>query len=300
MNNHLINHSGPGTIWSPDIRNVLVGPHRVTIDNLFSAQHYHLYLKSAYAEAYIKKSKDFISLSSMYDKMQISRIGESKREKFNDLIESFKMFGFNKEFPIPVSKSYQVLDGSHRLAASFALGEIPYIEIYNNDSHLYNRSWFESVGFLKKELAIIDRFQSVVSNSFSKNDLLHVGIVWCSALDYWDDILLMLESQFLLTAFCWDFENNDSFFNFVLESYQGDGMDLGRIREKAFLLSEYGTKVGIFVLKNMPHQMIKDLKKSIRDQFSAKIDNYFFDNVVHILDCPLTSRYIFFKYSPKK
>lgn len=289
--------SGPGTTWNLIEKKLLIGPHLVTLNNLFSLEHYHLYVKSGYARAYVEQASDLPFWLNLYDKMQVARIGVSKRIQFNKLLASFASKGFNSDYPIPVGINYQLLDGSHRIAASFAFKKSPVVELYANYSHSYNRDWFQSVGFTDRDLKIVDSIRSEIKKDAARGNNLSVGIVWGPALKYWDEIFSMFDNGYLDTAFCVELGAPVEVKAFVMMAYQGDGMPKERIINKGIQLAGLSTKIGIFALRDMSFELVCNLKQNIRRSISVKMKDYFFDNIIHVINCPKTAQLILSKYS---
>jgi hypothetical protein len=188
MFDHKQSCSGPGTLWTPVNRRLIINKHHATVDNLFSDNQYHLYLKCGYARAFLQKDNSLSMWANMYDKMQNRRIGNSKRTEFEVLLKSFLEKGFNNDFPIPIDQTFQILDGSHRVAGAYARRINPVIEVYDNSSHQYGRSWFESVGFTQEEIGLIKKERKEIEASFSCQNL-SVGVIWGCAFEFWEEIL---------------------------------------------------------------------------------------------------------------
>lgn len=302
MHDHILNKDGPGTNWNPAVKNLILGRHLTTSDNLFSAAHYHLYVKCGYAAALVRQTSDLPLWSKLYDKMQMARVGYSNRKKYDELLASISRYGFDHRFPIPVSRDRGILDGSHRIAGSFVLGVNPSVELYAEASHSYDRTWFESTGFTTSELTMIDAVREKIGASACGMENISVGVVWGCALEHWNEIFSMLDKGHLQTAYCIDLANPLEMITFVMRSYQGDGMPSRRILEKGRRLAKASTKVGIFALKGMLSDEINSLKVKIRDRISPKMQDYFFDNIVHILDCRRTAGMILSEYgnSPRR
>jgi hypothetical protein len=84
--------------------------------------------------------------------------------------------------------------------------------------------------------------------------------------------------------------------NFVLKSYEGDGMSSERIINKSIRLSKMSTKVGIFALHDMHTEELRSLKEIIRVEIAPKMPDYFFDSIIHIIDCQTISTSLLSKY----
>lgn len=296
MHGHCDCQGGPGTVWQVKDKKLIIKAHSITVNNLFSRNHYHLYLKCAYAKAFINKNKETSFWGGLYDKMQITRIGKSKRDEFDRLLCSAAKDGFYKEHPIPIDQNFQLLDGSHRVAMAYACNLAPTVEVYENSSHSYERSWFESVGFSGEELKEIDRIEVEIRKSFIFRDKLSVGVIWGCAFDHWEEIFKKISGWKLATAFWMDLGSIHKKMAFVEKSYEGDGMPLKRIIDKGADLSRMSTMVGMFAIHGMKTEERKLLKSSIRNDISPKMKNYFFDSIIHIIDCEKISMTLLNQY----
>ena len=111
------------------------------------------------ARNYLNNTPDF----TLYEKMQSLRSGKEERThqtyKFKKLINSFNKKGFDKEKPIPCNKSYQILDGSHRLALSYIFHmEYVYVKVVSGkcDPADYSISWFQHNKLSKADIGAIE------------------------------------------------------------------------------------------------------------------------------------------------
>lgn len=294
-NDHVVDKINPGSLWQPEKRELLIQSHKITPHNLLSNRHYHIFLKFAYANAFAQdNSRDIAFWRRLYDKMQIARTGISKCSNFDKLIISLEKNGYNHSFPIPVDRQGGILDGSHRVAISLVFGIYPNIEIYNSFSHAYDRKWFLQNDFSFEELYHIDKVRdSLIKKHYFNLSRCHIGIIWGVAFQYWNQIMEILQSCKLACAFWCDFFDVSKKKEFVIKSYQGDGMDQSRILAKADRLSHFSTKIGFFVLKEEDDLRIRNVKEIIREKFAKMIPNYFFDCIIHIIDCQKTAIKLF-------
>ena len=67
-----------------------------------------------------KSPADIEKWKALYEKMQLRRAGRVDTGAFMDLIRKFGEHGFDANFPIPIDRSSQILDGAHRAACSAA------------------------------------------------------------------------------------------------------------------------------------------------------------------------------------
>ena len=288
---------GPGSAWVPEVKTLLIPKHRISIDNLFSSNQYHLFVKCGYARAFVERDETLPFWGYLYDKMQVARIGESRRKRFDAMLLSCGRIDFLFRNPIPVDDNYEILDGSHRVALAYAYNYAPYVVVYDNHSHSYDRNWFEKNGFIKDELFIVDKIRDDICSRVFVDDDSCLCVVWGCAFDFWEEIFSKIGvGHGMITAFWVEFKDQYKMRSFVEESYLGDGMPVTRIRDKSARLAVMSTKAGIFALGKTPLEEVHSFKLSVRQEISPRMANYFFDSIIHIIDCKKTAATIFKKY----
>jgi len=107
----------------------------------------------------------------LYEKMQKERVKDFQgeipvatyRERFEELIKSFKENGYNSKYPIFCNDDNQLMDGSHRLACSIYFKEKEITVKRAEQATIdYGLKWFEP-NFTQEELKYIqDRFNKVI------------------------------------------------------------------------------------------------------------------------------------------
>lgn len=115
---------------------------------------YDIYFRIAVIEEYFKGNNEIWEL---YNQMQKERVKQIKfiptymsnhQEKFIQLINSIKVNGLLKDYPLLVNKDYMIMDGAHRMACAlyFNLDNV-YIKTTNEFLNLYpsdyTKEWFE-------------------------------------------------------------------------------------------------------------------------------------------------------------
>jgi len=70
------------------------------------------------------------------------------------------------------------------------------------------------------------------------------------------------------------------------------------IQNKAEKISSQSSKAGL-LLVDVDSKNIKDIKQEIRDAISVKMQNYFFDNIIHFMDNREFSKEFLEKHSIK-
>lgn len=134
--------------------------------NLVSQYRYDVFVKYFYVESYINNKnlelakkiylnhiKAFNNFSEPDGKKNTSK---EFLNAFNSLISSILINGF-KDSIIPISKTGIPIDGAHRLAISLYLKNKVNFVVFNLLDGKYDRDFFESRGFDKEYLKIIDK-----------------------------------------------------------------------------------------------------------------------------------------------
>jgi len=298
---HELHCAGPGTAWRKSAR-LVVPSHRAFVPSLLSDSHYHVFAKCGYVLASIKQDgKEVRFWRGLYRKMQLKRCGIVREDDFLALIRSFQEKGFDKEYPIPVGVDVmEILDGSHRLAISLAISQWPFIEMYRESSHAYNRSWFEQNGFSDSELQRIDGIRDTVVQRYRINHAdARLCIVWGNALDHWEEILEMLSNHTLRAGVWFDLFSIPNTEKFVIKSYIGDGMITARIEEKASRLAQMSTRVGVAIIEDNDDE-VSHVKKQIRERIAPKLPSYFFDSIIHVVNSKVMRDQLFVELFHKK
>jgi hypothetical protein len=286
-----------GTTWTPRENEPQVfHEHTSTISELLSDNHYDVFVKYGYAKMIASGvlNEDYKLWTELYDKMQTQRAGFTNREGFDKLIHSFADNGFNPEHPIPVDENYNFLDGSHRVACTALFDAQPKVAIYRAGGHTYDKRWFEDNHFTAEELARIDEIKQELFDKYKAEGLdEHVALVWGSALDHWEQIIKTIQHNELRRAFIKDLKSDIK--KFITDSYELDGMATERIAGKADKLSAVDSKVGILVV-NTPYSSVDTLKREIRGEVLPNMKDYFFDNIIHLIDNKNVGKQLLHKY----
>ncbi|MFA6553462.1 MAG: hypothetical protein WCT27_03465 [Patescibacteria group bacterium] len=281
---HQFNENGPGSVWQPSPESRIIHPeHSTVVGELLSDEHFDVYVRYGYARALTSGSTDeeFTFWKGLYEKMQTERVGVARTNQFDMLIANVEKNGLAST-PIPVDERYGLLDGSHRLALSAVYDARPVVAVYDTPSHSYDEKWFVEKGFAQEEIQEIQKVRSELQAKYSSSKPdTYIAIVWGVALDYWEEIVHTLNAKQLRRAFIKDFKGEIQ--HFIMDSYNNDGMQADRIRDKSARLSAESSKVGILAIDDNPEQ-VNAFKKNIRAQISKKMDNYFFDNIIHVVD----------------
>ncbi len=156
----------------------------MNIREFITDKHIDIIVKYLYVKSYTQK-KSLNKYEKMYQKMQMNRIGSCNIKEFNKIIDSFEKEGFKKEYPIPINRNKQLLNGSHRLACSLYFNINPYVVEIDKEDHEYNIKWFKENGFSNDEIEeIIETKEELVKQYEEKRiKLSNIYTAMISPLD---------------------------------------------------------------------------------------------------------------------
>lgn len=237
----------------------------------------------------------------LYRKMQGLRGGSEypdiAEKKFRKLIASFEEQGYNNNSEIVCDKNLKLLDGSHRLALALYFG-IPTLSVHmKEESHQveYSEKWFIGVGFTQEERELIRK---------KANELIDCCkvpfecILWPPAQKYFDDILNELGKMYQIISYQ-DYQYKDETFSRLVKAvYHIDDIEDWKVLKKIEYMQSAAKKnirvvkldidSPMFRLKAKTNgtlsQVGEYIKSYIRGKYKDKIDNYFYDIIIHIGD----------------
>ncbi|HHV96231.1 MAG TPA: ParB N-terminal domain-containing protein [Clostridiaceae bacterium] len=235
---------------------------------------------------------------NLYKKMQKVR-GQNLHniERFSELIKSIEKHGFYRESSILVDLNMQLIDGSHRLAYALYFNEerIP-IRIQPQLTNIkYDIEWFRSAGFNDQEINIICEKQKDI---IQKKGIYFVATLWPPVQEYFDDITKELGQEYIiLSVKDYTFQNDQEFAATIKGLYAVDDIEDWKIDKKIEYMRDYDKKIRVITFdigdpefraktrNNKPISMeVERIKKKYREKYSKKIDNYFYNIIMHIGD----------------
>lgn len=121
----------------------IIPNHLSSVSPFLSEQTFHIFAEYAYANAFIKNDKNLDFWRKIYLDIQKYYNLNNSIETFNSLIQSIQEHGFDSNYPIPVDTNYHIIDGSHRLSISMALGVTPYFYMCQKNQHYFLKKIFQ-------------------------------------------------------------------------------------------------------------------------------------------------------------
>ena len=236
-------------------------------------------------------------LISLYNKMQEKRKGSrfsNPWKFFKKLIVNIEREGLEHDQPILVNQDLHIVDGAHRLACALYFKE-PFISVKINKGFLpspFSLEWFRINGFTEKELDLIENRKL---DLFLSNHLYFEIVLWPPVFDFFDDIERLISKEYSIIEKN-DYSNMKNFNEYVRNLYKIDDIKRWKVDIKINYMNTYAKNIRVIKI-NIPEpdfrkksngkyisRRVEDLKYKIRKEYSKKIDNYFYDVIVHIGD----------------
>ena len=258
---------------------------------------------------------------SLYRKMQ-SPTGFDWIPRYSKLIASYEQNGFEDDNPIEVDDHLTLMDGAHRLAlALYHNDEIVPARIYKNDRERpYDYNWFWQMNFSADEISLIHNRTVELFNQ-CKYD--YVGVIWSPAYHLRDEIINAINS-YLHSSYNPPIQQCDckvvkyedvtldklDFFGFLRAMYYTDVMTEEGVQWKLksmvdsmpdgcekypiriFYIETLNPEIDRNVKNNTAKSMlIAKIKNVIRSRYKNRINKYEYDNIMHISDNYIQSKF---------
>ena len=252
------------------------------------------------------------TFKEVYIKMQQERLrlsfeeAEKRLRKFRKLYSSIeKGWEDTEENYIVCDERLQIMDGAHRLACCLYYG-VPIVKIRvvsGNTSTSYSMNWFWEHGF---DIAVINRLEIEIPRMMSREFMI---FLWPTVSRYFEevtnDIMTMSKKNH-----CNFLDMKDIYYqskkerNLAIQTiYSVD--DIAKWKIEAKIDHTNGNKIRIITLQtHKPEYRIKqatglplsvfgeEIKRGIRGRYKDKIDDYFFDNIIHMTDSEYQTKLI--------
>jgi len=268
----------------------------------------YLFLEFLYGKTNIESVKD------LYLKMQKKRTGslnhingKSYIQECTRLAKSFADNGYIKEYPLIVNENKHLINSSHRAACClfWNIEDIP-LEInkswkncLDNPNPIkqtyfdYGLGWFRNNDFSEEEITIIENKRKEI---FLDLGLCFKVVLWDPIKEYFEDAEEHIQTKYsVIKSECYDL--GGEYEKCMRQLYEIDDVATWKVDKKiSFMKNPSHIKVltlDIFDTKFRNKTQNKDkiisieiesLKKDIRQKYKDKIDNYFYDIIVHAGD----------------
>ena len=162
--------------------------HLSSVLPFLSKQTFHIFAEYAYANAFIKNDKNLDFWRNIYLNIQKYYNLNNSIETFDALIQSIQKHGFDSNYPIPVDTNYHIIDGSHRLSISMALGITPYFYMCQKKSTLFPKEKFTILS--KEQIKALNGVYQTVMKKFSITiDNKNIFYIAGKELNFWNDCM---------------------------------------------------------------------------------------------------------------
>lgn len=248
---------------------------------------------------------------ALYEKMQNKRVqngyATEAKERFIKLIKSWEQNGYDANSCIEVNKDIKLLDGSHRLAmALYHKQEEVSLRIDSDASTpQYGIDWFFEEDFNLTEIKQITERYENIKKEF-QNGIYVSCILWSPVQKYFDEITKKINFLFPVKSIK-DMEfSDDTYARMVKAIYSIDDIEDWKIEKKLeHMKGDLNKKIRflkIFIenpkfrfkqLNN--HTILRQgelLKKIIRNCYKDKVENYFYDIIIHTADNTTQTKFI--------
>ena len=260
---------------------------------------------------------DYKFYRDLYRKMQFMRTGHNNHvkgipwtEEFLLLNMSFYKNGYLEKYPLIVNEDGHLINSSHRAALCLhhKIDNIPTLTCEDWQNHLeksgsktktyfsYGLEWFEQNNFTKKE---IDTIRGKKNQVFDELNLFFYAIIWPPANRFFGEILTDINSSHDVIAFK-KINLGNNLRSIVKEIYEIDDIEEWKVNKKIESMFDSTESTDAMIIKinlfgtqfrsktRFPNSTIsvdaEKIKRQIREKYKSQINNYFYDNIIHMSD----------------
>ncbi len=244
----------------------------------------------------------------LYRRMQDARMGKGfsvgAEERFRKLLHSYEENGYDDSSCILLDSNLGLIDGSHRIALALYHGYSTISALVMDFCHpvAYSFDWFIGNGFTTDEVKHIIATGQELLCSVQKPLSC---VIWSPAVPFVEEIIqdLGMFGEVIGTK---KFEyREEEYKNIVRAIYAIDDIEKWKIEKKLEHMAEYAPELWTVDLLLLDPQFRRKektgnplsvvgekIKKAIRTKYQGRIDNYFFDIILHIGDNMYQSEYM--------
>ncbi len=245
---------------------------------------------------------------ALYREMQEKRKGAGfsvdAEERFKALIKSYDETGYDKESRILLDRNLRLIDGSHRIAMALYYGykNISALIIDSEHPVSYSIDWFVETGFSPEDIEwVISTGKKLINSVMAPFSC----VIWAPAASLAVSIVKDLSFFGEVQSVKKYTYRPDEYKNVVRAIYAIDDIEKWKIEKKIDYMEPHGTSIiavdlsitnpayRIKTSSGLPLSTVGEgIKRSVRSKYKSKIDNYFFDIVLHIGDNIYQSEYM--------
>lgn len=257
----------------------------------------------------------------LYRRMQAAS-GFDWVPRFQRLIQSYELNGFQEGNPLELDDKLTLMDGAHRLTlALYHNIELLPATIYQTTrERCWNYNWFWEANYSREEIRMIHQRAIEMFNQCKYN---YVGVIWPPAFHLRDEIINEINTYLQIGKYP-PLQNTDcrvirwvdmelkklDFAGFLRAMYYADVMNEDGIKWKLQSMAnslpegceDYNVRVFYLDVSNpdisrniknntAQSRQIARIKKAIRSRFKDWVNNYEYDNIMHISDNYIQSKF---------
>ena len=242
--------------------------------------------------------------------------------RFQRLIQSYEQNGFQDDKPIEVDDKLILMDGAHRLTLALYhnIEILPAVIYQTTRERSWNYNWFWEMNYSREEIRMIHQRAIEMFNQCKYN---YVGVIWPPAFHLRDEIINEINTYLQIGKYP-PLQNTDcqvirwvdmdlkklDFAGFLRAMYYTDVMNEEGIKWKLQSMAnslpegceDYNVRVFYLDVSNpdisrniknntAQSRQIARIKKAIRSRFKNRVNNYEYDNLLHISDNYIQSKF---------
>jgi hypothetical protein len=218
-------------------------------------------------------------------------------ERFNSLISSYEKNGYDDSSEIELYADLHLHDGSHRIA--MALYHKAYLiscKVRSDSVDIfYCIEWFIEKGFDYEEIKLIKEKYHEIANNIN---VPFVCTLWPPVQNYFDEITRKISLVAEILEYKDYFFDEHTFSAMIKGIYAVDDIAQWKIDKKIEMMQFYPSKKMRLILLNIDNPVFRlkecnsntlsstceVIKRIIRNAYKDRIENYFYDIIMHIGD----------------
>lgn len=243
-----------------------------------------IFVKVLYIRAFVEW-KDFKKYKQLYRKhiLLMNWWVEDKKKSVNDfensfqnLIKDIKKNNFNSNFPIPLFKDWDILNGAHRLACCIYFWITPSTIISKKHWHKtkWDLNWFIKNGFSQKEII------NILREYYNYDEDISLIILWPSIIEKKEHVKKII-SQHSINIY-WSFtlwlKDRHTFREFIYDIYAYDWhfKESLWLDKKSLELSSKWTNIEVLIIKSSSKILEKQKIRSNILEYFPKIPSKYY------------------------
>ncbi len=244
----------------------------------------------------------------LYKKMQQERLkltaqqASEEWDKFQKLIEAIRQNGYEEDSCIVCDEKMRIMDGAHRVAIClyFHIMLLPVKITPQEYSCDYRTEWFWNHRFSVGEIKAIEHKKQKIMKLAQKE---FAAFIWSPAIKFSEEIKAEISEFAHIKKTETKHLEEGKLPEFIRAVYSVDDIESWKVEKKIEHMRGFGDMVEVMFLSidnpryrlkastSLPISIkVEEIKKIIRSRFKDRVDDYFYDNILHIADNCYQSR----------